>query len=163
MSQDSNLSDNNTAQESSITPPAHSEPPAPDATSAATSAPESNNHYPREASFAPAPLPPSPAPNQQVQQQQAEQTGVFIQVKARNPLLYAAVDFLITGLGLMLQGRVGLGVLFLGINIIASFFLAIPVLGWIVFFVVMVPVWIISMTMAFTTAKTWNRQHGIIS
>lgn len=86
-----------------------------------------------------------------------------MQVQARNPLLYAVVDFLITGLGLMVQGRVGLGILFLGTNIVVSFLLFIPVLGWILFFLVMLPVWIISMAMAFSTAKNWNRQHGIIS
>jgi len=84
-------------------------------------------------------------------------------IKARNPLLYAAVDLLITGLGLMLQGRVGLGILFLGINVVTSLLLFIPFLGWVLFFLVLIPVWIISMAMAFSTAKKWNRQHGIIS
>lgn len=86
-----------------------------------------------------------------------------MQVKARNPMLYAVLDFLITGLGLMVQGRVALGILFLEINIVASLLLLIPFLGWVLFFLVLLPVWIISMVMAFTTAKRWNRQHGIIS
>src|SRR5699024_120547 len=81
------------------------------------------------------------------------------QVKPRNPLLYALVDFLITGLGLIVQGRVGLGALFLGTNIVASLLLFIPILGWILFFLILLPVWIISMAMAFTTAKNWNHQH----
>lgn len=121
------------------------------------------DYSPREASFAPAPLPQSQAPQYQNQQPQIQQQGPYVQVQARNPLLYAVVDFLITGLGLMVQGRVGLGILFLGTNIVVSFLLFIPVLGWILFFLVMLPVWIISMAMAFSTAKNWNRQHGIIS
>lgn len=121
------------------------------------------DYSPREASFAPVPLPQSQAPQYQNQQPQVQQQGPYVQVQARNPLLYAVVDFLITGLGLMVQGRVGLGILFLGTNIVVSFLLFIPVLGWILFFLVMLPVWIISMAMAFSTAKNWNRQHGIIS
>jgi len=99
----------------------------------------------------------------QNQQAQAQQPWAVTQVKARNPLLYALVDFLITGLGLIVQGRVGLGLLFLGTNVVASLLLIIPILGWILFFLILLPVWIISMAMAFSTAKRWNRQHGIIS
>lgn len=126
-------------------------------------APNPSDTSPREPSYAPAPVPPPQAPQYQNQQPQFQQPGPYVQVQARNPLLYAVVDFLITGLGLMVQGRVGLGLLFLGTNILVSFLLFIPVLGWILFFLVMLPIWIISMAMAFSTAKNWNRQHGIIS
>lgn len=61
------------------------------------------------------------------------------------------------------SNKVGLGILFLGINIVASLLLLIPFVGWAVYFLVLLPVWITSMAMALTTAKKWNRQHGIIS
>lgn len=152
-------------------PPAESLPaevsdstvPSADSAESPSVAPNPTVSSPSEASFAPVPLPQSQAPQYQNQQPQVQQQGPYVQVQARNPLLYAVVDFLITGLGLMVQGRVGLGILFLGTNIVVSFLLFIPVLGWILFFLVMLPVWIISMAMAFSTAKNWNRQHGIIS
>lgn len=125
--------------------------------------PNPTDTSPSDSSFAPVPLPPSQAPQYANQQPQLQQPGPPVQVQARNPVLYVVIDFLITGLGLMVQGRVGLGLLFLGTNILVSFFLFIPVLGWILFFLVMIPIWIISMVMAFGTAKNWNRQHGIIS
>lgn len=102
-------------------------------------------------------------PQPQYQQQYPQQYPPAPQVKERNPILYAAIDFLITGLGLILQGRVVPGVSFLIISIFGLAISWIPFLGWIVFLLVLVPVWIISMVMAFNTAKQWNRQHGIIS
>lgn len=143
-----------------VSPSAVATPPAP-ADELSTPNSESVDTAPSETSLAPVPMPPPQAPQYQNQQQQ--QPGLPVQVKARNPLLYALADFLITGLGLMVQGRVGLGITFLGINIVASLLWFIPFLGWILFFLVLLPVWITSMTMAFTTAKKWNRQHGIIS
>lgn len=186
MSQDSNFSDPNIAQIPSDEPPLNAPqeplpsdspatgvdsdgvetssvatPPAP-ADDPSTAAPDATNASPHETSLVPVPPPQPPAyPNQQPQAQQ--QPGPPVHVKARNPLLYAAVDLLITGLGLMLQGRVGLGIMFLGINVVTSLLLFIPFLGWVLFFLVLIPVWIISMAMAFSTAKKWNRQHGIIS
>src|SRR5699024_1931902 len=71
-----------------------------------------------DTSFAQAPLQPSQAQQYQNQQPQPQQQWTVAQVKPRNPLLYALVDFLITGLGLIVQGRVGLGALFLGTNIV---------------------------------------------
>lgn len=124
-------------------------------------APETTGTAPADPSNAPVPLP--PAQVQQYQYQQPQQPPPPMQVKARNPMLYAVLDFLITDLGLMVQGRVAFGILFLGINTVASLLLLIPFLGWVLFFLVLLPVWIISMVMAFTTAKRWNRQHGIIS
>ena len=84
-------------------------------------------------------------------------------VQARNPALYVLVDFLITGLGLMLQGRALLGVTFLLATIFCLALGWIPFLGWILIVFVMIPVGIISMVLSFTTAKAWNRRHGIIS
>src|SRR5699024_12502784 len=131
----------------------------------ASASSESQSFAPEQTdtSFAQAPLQPSQAQQYQNQQPQPQQQWTVAQVKPRNPLLYALVDFLITGLGLIVQGRVGLGALFLGTNIVASLLLFIPILGWILFFLILLPVWIISMALAFTIAKNWNHQHGIIS
>lgn len=186
MSQDSNSSDPNIAPTPSGEHPLHTPPgllpsestpaasvdseevgtssvatPPSPADIPSTGIPDSIDTSPHETSLVPVPLPPPHDPQYQNQQQQ--QPGPPMHVNARNPLLYAVVDFLITGLGLMMQGRVGLGILFLGINVVASLLLFIPFLGWILFFLVLLPVWIISMSMAFSTAKKWNRQHGIIS
>src|SRR5699024_8567237 len=92
----------------------------------------------------------------QNQQAQAQQLRAVTQVEARSPVLYPLVGFLLTGLGLIVQGRLVVGLLFLVANVVASLLLMIPVLGWIVFFLVVLPVWIISMAMAFGTAKGWN-------
>src|SRR5699024_7633869 len=131
----------------------------------ASASSESQSFAPEQTdtSFAQAPLQPSQAQQYQNQQPQPQQQWTVAQVKPRNPLLYALVDFLNTGLGLIVQGRVGLGALFLGTNIVASLPLFIPFLGWILFFLISLPDWIISRDMAFTTAINWNRQHGIIS
>jgi len=152
--------------ETSSTETSDSTAPSVDADGSAESpslAPDPTDSSPSEASYPPVALPQSQPPQYQHQQPQVRQPGPYMQVQARNPLLYAVVDFLITGLGLMVQGRVGLGLLFLGTNILVGFLLFIPFLGWILFFLVMLPIWIISMAMAFSTAKNWNRQHGIIS
>lgn len=164
MSQDSNIPDKNSVQEPSVEPPSEmlhpdataatsdsevtgtssvSMPPAPeDAPSTGTSdatvnslatnglsasqapAPETTGTAPADPSNAPVPLPPA----------QVQQPPPPMQVKARNPMLYAVLDFLITGLGLMVQGRVAFGILFLGINTVASLLLLIPFLGWVLFF-----------------------------
>src|SRR5699024_9635849 len=92
---------------------------------------------PCEASSAPVSIYSPQAQQYQNQQAQAQQPWAVTQVKARNPLLYALVDFLITGLGLIVQGRVGLGLLFLGTNVVASLLLIIPILGWILFFLIL--------------------------
>src|SRR5699024_1734289 len=98
-----------------------------------------------DTSFARAPLEPAQDEQSQIQQLQPQLQWTVAHVRPRNPLLYALVDFLITGLGLIVQGRVGLGALFLGTNIVASLLLFIPILGWILFFLILLPVWIISM------------------
>lgn len=56
-----------------------------------------------------------------------------------------------------------IGLLFLGITVVGGALSWIPILGWIIFLCVVVPVWIISMVMAFNTAKRWNRKHGIVT
>lgn len=190
MSQDSDVSDASNSQTYSVEPPVEapappsgaspsvSEPPAPPAGTAhstvnapgtsgspasESAAPAPTDTSPTEAPTAPGAQAPAVGPQHQSQQLQPQQPAPVPRVKERNPVLYAAVDFLITGLGLMLQGRVLFGLLFLGINLILIPVIWVPVIGWILIFVVLLPVWIISMVMAFTTAKNWNRAHGIIS
>lgn len=104
--------------------------------------------------------PPVAQPPQAVVQPPHQQP---MQVQARSPLLYVLIDFLITGLGLIVQGRVPLGVAFLLTTIFCFALSWIPFLGIALIILVMLPVSIISMVMAYNTAKQWNRQHGIIT
>ena len=84
-------------------------------------------------------------------------------MQGRSPILYCLIDFLMTGLGLMVQGRALLGVTFLAVTIFCLTLGWIPVLGWFLLAFVMLPVNITSMILSFTTARDWNRRHGILS
>ncbi len=68
-----------------------------------------------------------------------------------------------TGLGLMLQGRALLGATFLVVTLVCFPLSLIPFVGWLLIPLVILPIGVISMILAFTTAATWNRRHGIIT
>lgn len=170
--------------EESLDPDAgHAEGPTPTAATAGT---DSQVEGPRSVTPPPATLPPqeqwqrqgfdseqqpgyAPQGQSVYQQQGYPQQGQHHPhspaptVAARNPVLYVLIDLLVTGLGLILQGRALLGVTFLGITFFCLVFSWIPILGWFLVLVVMLPLGIISMVLSYNTAKNWNRRHGIIS
>jgi TM2 domain-containing membrane protein YozV len=79
-------------------------------------------------------------------------------VAPRSPAISLIASFFIPGLGSMINNRVGIGILILGIY----------ALGFILsFFIIGVPIaigaWIWGMVDGYQAAQAWNRAHGIIS
>jgi TM2 domain-containing membrane protein YozV len=79
-------------------------------------------------------------------------------VAPRSPAVSLIASFFIPGLGSMINNRVGIGILILGIYvfglILSLFFIGIPIaLG----------AWVWGMVDGYQSAQAWNRAHGIIS
>lgn len=83
-------------------------------------------------------------------------------VQPRSPILFALASLLIGGLGTMLAGRVGRGLVILGIMFFNGFLIFIPFLGFL-FILVAVGLWVFSGIDGYRTAQHWNQQHGIVS
>jgi TM2 domain-containing membrane protein YozV len=79
-------------------------------------------------------------------------------VAPRSPAIALLLSFFIPGLGSMVNGRVGIGALILGLYILGY----ILILVFVGIFVV-IGVWIWGMIDAYQAAQAWNRAHGIIS
>jgi TM2 domain-containing membrane protein YozV len=79
-------------------------------------------------------------------------------VAPRSPAISLIASFFVPGLGSMINNRVGIGILILGIYAL-GFILA--------FFIIGVPIaigaWIWGMVDGYQAAQAWNRAHGIIS
>jgi TM2 domain-containing membrane protein YozV len=118
---------------------------------------------------------PQPQPEIQPQAQQPQaQYGVYGQqnmqpggypgavqqpvVAPRNPAVALLLSFFIPGLGSMVNGRVGIGALILGLYILGY----ILILVFVGIFVV-IGVWIWGMVDAYKAAQAWNQAHGIVS
>jgi TM2 domain-containing membrane protein YozV len=79
-------------------------------------------------------------------------------VAPRNPAISLIASFFVPGLGSMINSRVGIGILILGIYvfglILSLFLIGIPIaLG----------AWVWGMVDGYQSAQAWNRAHGIIS
>lgn len=83
-------------------------------------------------------------------------------VQPRSPILFALASLLIGGLGTMLAGRVGRGLVILGMMLFNGLLILIPFLG-LLFIPVAVGLWVFSGFDGYRTAQKWNRQHGIVS
>ena len=79
-------------------------------------------------------------------------------VAPRSPAIALLLSFFIPGLGSMVNGRVGIGALILGLYILGY----ILILVFVGIFVV-IGVWIWGMVDAYKAAQAWIREHGIIS
>jgi TM2 domain-containing membrane protein YozV len=79
-------------------------------------------------------------------------------VAPRSPAISLIASFFIPGLGSMINNRVGIGILILGIYavglILSLFIIGVPIA---------VGAWIWGMVDGYQAAQAWNRAHGIIS
>jgi TM2 domain-containing membrane protein YozV len=101
-----------------------------------------------------------PAPYQQPYPPQYPPPGWRppMQVAPKSTGLAVLLGLLIPGLGCMYAGRAWLGVAILAAWMV-SLVLLLVIVGW-----VLVPAcWIASGVLGYTSAQTWNREHGIIS
>lgn len=80
------------------------------------------------------------------------------QVLPKNPALALIASFLIPGLGQFVNGEAGKGSMMLALYVV-SWLLAFVLVG----FLFLPIVWVWSMVDAYTAAKGWNAQHGIVS
>lgn len=79
-------------------------------------------------------------------------------VVAKSPAVSVLLSFFLPGVGSMINGEVGIGVVIL-VSYIVSYILILALIG-----ILLVPiVWICGMVHAYSTAKSWNAAHGIIS
>jgi TM2 domain-containing membrane protein YozV len=102
----------------------------------------------------------APAPYQQPYPQQYPPPGWQppMQVAPKSTGLAVLLGLLIPGLGCMYAGRAWLGIVILAAWVV-SLILILAVIGF-----VLVPIcWIVSGVLGYTSAQTWNREHGIIS
>ena len=79
-------------------------------------------------------------------------------VAAKNPGVAAVLSAVWTGAGQIYNGQIGLGLLFMGLQVINALLMFV-VIGFFTGFVT----WVVAMIMAYNTAKSFNEQHGIIS
>ncbi len=79
-------------------------------------------------------------------------------VAPRSPALGLIASFFIPGLGSMINGRVGIGLLILGIDIL-GWILTVILIG----FPIVLGAWIWGMIDGYQAAQKWNQAHGIIS
>jgi TM2 domain-containing membrane protein YozV len=79
-------------------------------------------------------------------------------VAPKNPAVSLIASFFIPGLGSMISGRVGIGILILGIYVV-GLILTFIIIG----FPIALGAWVWGMIDGYQSAVNWNRAHGIIS
>ncbi len=81
-----------------------------------------------------------------------------VMVQAKNPGVAAVLSAVWTGAGQIYNGQIGLGLAFMAIQFI-NFLLIFLLIGFLT-----VPImWIIGIVQAYSSAKSFNARHGIIS
>jgi hypothetical protein len=85
-----------------------------------------------------------------------------VAIAPKNPAVNLVISFFLPGVGSIIADHVGIGILILGLWILAIV-LDITILGLIVGIPLGLGVWIWGMIDAFQAAKAWNARRGIIS
>lgn len=79
-------------------------------------------------------------------------------VAPKNPGIALLASFFIPGLGSLINGRVGMGIaIFVAYSV--AWVLTLVIIG----FVLLPAVWVWGMYDAYSSAKSWNAAHGILS
>ncbi len=81
-----------------------------------------------------------------------------VRVAPKNAGVAVIASFFLPGLGQFINGQAGKGLLFL-----ACYLIGIPLLFFLVGFLILPVVWVWSMIDAYSSAQAWNARYGILS